>query len=70
MHRVVGYICSNMRCRAMNLAWMAVEAKRIEFEKMVFTTENIWDRQEQRMELYKVFDRAVDVCDILLVCDM
>ena len=54
----------------MNLAWMAVEAKRIEFEKMVFTTENIWDRQEQRMELYKVFDRAVDVCDILLVCDM
>ena len=51
--------------RAMNLAWMAVEAKRIDFEKMVFTTENIWDRQEQRMELYKVFDRAVDVSILL-----
>lgn len=47
--------------RAANLAWMAVEAKIMQFDSLVFTTDNILERQEERTVLYGVLDNAVKV---------
>ena len=52
---------SNMKFedRNMNLSWMSFEAKRMEFEGMHFTPDNVWERTERRTQLYKSFDKAV-----------
>lgn len=52
---------SSQEDRAMNLAWMAVEAKKHSFGEIEFTTATIMDRQEERAQLFEVFDRAKEV---------
>ena len=52
---------STQEDRAMNLAWMALEAKKHAFEALEFTTSNIMERKEERDQLYVLYDRAVEV---------
>ena len=52
---------SSQEDRAMSLAWMAVEAKKHSFGEMEFTTATIMERQEERAQLFVLFDRAVEV---------
>jgi hypothetical protein len=52
---------TNQEDRAMSLAWMSVEAKKHSFGEIVFTTATIMDRQDERAELFVVFDKAVKV---------
>lgn len=47
--------------RAVALAWMAVEAKKQAFAQLHFTTASIMDRQDERNEIYVMFDKAVEV---------
>lgn len=47
--------------RAVSLAWMAFEAKKYEFEATVYTLDDIIKRQEDRNQLFEVFDQAVVV---------
>mmetsp|Transcript_5083 Transcript_5083/g.7771 ORF Transcript_5083/g.7771 Transcript_5083/m.7771 type:complete len:555 (+) Transcript_5083:155-1819(+) len=50
-----------MEDRAVQLAWMAFEAKKYQFESMHFGLDDIWARQEERNAVYEVFDEAVAV---------
>jgi hypothetical protein len=52
---------SSQEDRAMSLAWMSVEAKKHSFGEIEFTTATIMDRQDERAQLFVVFDRAVEV---------
>jgi hypothetical protein len=54
---------ANIEDRAVSLAWMAYEAKKYEFEATVYTTDDLLKRQEDRNQLYEVFDQAVAVQD-------
>jgi hypothetical protein len=52
---------ANIEDRAVSLAWMAFEAKKYEFEATVYTLDDLLKRQEDRNQLYEVFDQAVVV---------
>ncbi|CAE7527545.1 unnamed protein product, partial [Symbiodinium microadriaticum] len=51
---------SNIEDRAVSLAWMSFEAKKYQFQSMVFTVDDLLLRQEERNALYEAFDHAVE----------
>jgi hypothetical protein len=50
------------------LAWMQLEAKIVQFAGMKFTTQNIYERQEERNALYDVLDNAIRVSVFCILC--
>jgi hypothetical protein len=47
---------------------MQLEAKIVQFAGMKFTTQNIYERQEERNALYDVLDNAIRVSLLYIMC--
>ncbi len=47
--------------RFMKKAWEVFEAKKVEFEKELFSIDQVMERREARLNLYKLLDNAVEI---------